>query len=77
MPRAVFTPSTTPIEQKLFLNSKEVAQLLSIKPLTACHLIRSGAIKASYIGRGYLVRRADLDAFLERQAQVSSKRRAA
>lgn len=77
MPRTPFVPSTTPTENKIFLTTAEVAKLLGCTPHTATTLVRTGAIKAAYIGRSYLIKRTDLDAFVERQAQVSAKRRAA
>jgi DNA binding domain, excisionase family len=77
MPRTPFTPSVTPLESKIYLNTTEIAQLLDCKPLTICSLIRSGALKAAYIGRSYKVRRSDLDSFIDQRAQVAAKRRAA
>ena len=78
MPRTKYVPNQTPVENKIFLNTAEIAKLLGITPHTACTLVRTGAIKSSFIGRSYLVKRSDVDAFIERKAQVAaSKRKAA
>jgi excisionase family DNA binding protein len=54
---------TQPIENE-FLTPSEVARTLKTVHATALAYIRSGQIPASRIGRRYVVRRSDLDAFV-------------
>ena len=77
MPRAPFVPNVVPTAQKIYLSTAEVAELLGCVPLTACNLIRRGKLPASFTGRGYIVKRTDLDSYLERQSKVVSPRRRA
>jgi excisionase family DNA binding protein len=77
MPRTKFAGSTTPIDQKIFLNVREVAKLLSLTPVTVCKLIKSGKLLGAPVGKGYLVPRRHLDAFIEKGIQSQSAKQAA
>ena len=49
----------------IFLTVKEVAATLRFKSLQPVHgLIRSGQLRASYVGRTWLVAQEDFDQFL-------------
>jgi len=76
MPRAAYTKSTTPIEDKLFLTSAEAARLLNLTPITVTRKIKCGELKAAFVGRSWLIRRSDLDAYIgskiETCAQVAA-----
>ena len=50
-----------------FLTTEEVLAYLRITPRTIYRLIRSGELPALRIGRQWRFRRADLDAWIERQ----------
>jgi excisionase family DNA binding protein len=63
------TTPTTPTENKLFLTATEAGELLGLQPVTVCRMARRGEVKAAFIGRGYLFRRTDLDAYVEAMVQ--------
>ena len=69
MPRTQFSPSNTPAEQKIFLNAREVAQLLSVTPVTVCRLIQRGELLGAKVGRGYLTPRTAVDAYVNQKIQ--------
>lgn len=55
--------------QKVY-NTKEVATILKVQPLTVRQYILAKQLKASYIGRQYLVCEQDLQEFINRSGQV-------
>lgn len=69
MPRKPYTPSATPVESKLFLTSAEAARLLNLTPITVTRKIKCGELKAAFVGRGWLIRRSDLDAYVSGKIQ--------
>jgi len=73
MPYAPRVKSVTPPESKLFLSTTEVGQLLGLGPISVSRKIRAGEIKASFIGRGWLVKRSDLDRYVESQSRHVAK----
>jgi excisionase family DNA binding protein len=73
MPRAKLAPSATPPESKIFLSTSETGRLLGLSPLAVCHLITGGNLPAAYVGRGYLIRRADIDRFIEKRMHIRAK----
>jgi len=54
-----------------FLTTEEVLVYLKITPRTIYRLIRNGELPAVRIGRQWRFRRADLDAWVERQRAFS------
>ena len=50
-----------------FLTTEEVLAYLNTTPRTIYRLIRSGELPAMRVGRQWRFRRADLDAWVERQ----------
>jgi len=54
------------------LTTDEVLSYLKVTPRTIYRLIRSGELPALRIGRQWRFRRADLDAWLERQRAGAS-----
>ena len=56
-----------------FLTTDEVLTYLRITPRTIYRLIRNGELPAMRIGRQWRFRRADLDAWLERQRTCPSQ----
>lgn len=55
-----------------FLTTEEVLAYLKITPRTIYRLIRNGELPAVRIGRQWRFRRADLDAWVERQRAFSA-----
>ena len=55
------------VEHRAFLTTEEVLGYLNTTPRTIYRLIRSGELPAVRIGRQWRFRRADLDAWVERQ----------
>jgi excisionase family DNA binding protein len=61
-PRNQHLPASPHIEQ--LLTTDEAAAFLRVSTGTVTRLIRSGRLKASKPGKQFLVRKADLDAYL-------------
>jgi excisionase family DNA binding protein len=55
-------------ERQGFLTTDEVLGYLNTTPRTIYRLIRNGELPATRIGRQWRFRRADLDRWIERQA---------
>ena len=51
-----------------FLTVQEVAELMRVSTMTVYRLIKSGDIRAARVGRGYRLREAEVDAYLDRAA---------
>jgi excisionase family DNA binding protein len=73
MPRKPYTAPATPPERKLFLTVSEVAQVLGIGPVNVCRIIKRGELPAAFVGRGYLIRRADIDRYIESRLHIRAK----
>jgi excisionase family DNA binding protein len=56
------------------LTTDEVLAYLKVTPRTIYRLIRSGELPAMRVGRQWRFRRADLDAWLARQAHLGQSR---
>ncbi|HEY7055802.1 MAG TPA: helix-turn-helix domain-containing protein [Vicinamibacterales bacterium] len=56
------------------LTTDEVLAYLKVTPRTIYRLIRSGELPAMRVGRQWRFRRADLDAWLARQAHLGQPR---
>jgi excisionase family DNA binding protein len=56
----------SPERERLF-NSMEAAEYLRCTPRTLCSFITAGKLKASWVGRQYLVSESRLKAFLNSQ----------
>lgn len=56
-----------------FLTTEEVLAYLRITPRTIYRLIRTGELPAMRIGRQWRFRRADLDAWLNRQRAFATE----
>jgi len=52
-------------EPERLLDRKEVAERLSLSPLTVGHMMRAGKLPAFKMGRLWRVREADLDAYIQ------------
>jgi len=59
------------------LTVKQVAAYLQLHKLTVYRYIRDGQLPASRVGKAYRIRRADLDAFLERARTTPARPAAA
>jgi excisionase family DNA binding protein len=53
--------------------SEEAAAYLRVEPRTLCKFITSGKLKASWVGRAYLVEESSLKTFLKSQEKSCSK----
>jgi excisionase family DNA binding protein len=57
---------------RAFLTTEEVLGCLKVNPRTIYRLIKTGALPAVRIGRQWRFRRADLDAWIDRQRTAAS-----
>lgn len=57
-----------------FISTTEAAKLLGISRVTIFNKIQSGEIKASKVGRNYVIRRTDLPGFNEGELTDEQKR---
>ena len=55
-----------------FLTTEEVLGCLKVNPRTIYRLIKSGELPAVRVGRQWRFRRADLDAWIDRQRTAGS-----
>lgn len=55
------------LEEQAFLTPQEVSALLRVSVYTVRRWIGEGSLPAYKVGRGWRVRRNDLDAWLDRQ----------
>lgn len=66
-----------PFEDKKLLNTSEVGALLGLGRVVVSRLVRDGKLPAALVGRGYLIRRSDLDEFLKECSQKRAPRKKA
>jgi excisionase family DNA binding protein len=52
------------------LTVHEVAGIMRVSNMTVYRLIRSGELKAARVGRGYRIRESEVDAYLDRGANL-------
>ena len=52
-----------------YITTEDVAELLHVQVAAAQKLIRSGQVRASFIGRRWLTTRANVDAYLQSKAE--------
>ena len=52
------------------LTVHEVAGIMRVSNMTVYRLIRAGELKAARVGRGYRIRESELDAYLDRGADL-------
>lgn len=55
-----------PVESKIMLTVAEAAQLASLSPSFVMKEIKQGKLKGKIVGRGYKVKRADMDAYVRK-----------
>lgn len=60
------------VSDSAFLTTEEVLSCLKVNPRTIYRLIKSGELPAIRIGRQWRFRRADLDAWIDRQRTAAS-----
>ena len=60
------------VSDSAFLTTEEVLSCLKVNPRTIYRLIKSGELPAIRIGRQWRFRRADLDAWIDRQWTAAS-----
>ena len=64
--------SNAAFEQRAFLTTEEVLGYLNTTPRTIYRLIKTGELPAIRIGRQWRFRRADLDAWIDRQRTAAT-----
>jgi len=52
------------------LTVHEVAGIMRVSNMTVYRLIRAGELKAARVGRGYRIRESEVDAYLDRGADL-------
>lgn len=52
---------------KDFYTAKELAELLNILPSAITRHIRNGTIKAEKIGNSYIIKKADVEAYIKQR----------
>lgn len=58
------------------LTPEQVAQILQVHPFTVLKFIKQEKLKASKLGRVYRIRKSDVDAFLDEQANRTTTKKA-
>lgn len=51
-------------------NTKQVAELLKVQPLTIRHYIMKGKLKANFIGRTYVITEDNLNDFVSKKYYI-------